>query len=190
VAERPLVLASSSPRRIELLRAAGYRFSTIEPAIDERAAGRGLDVHHGVVAIATAKAMATAVGVGTVVIGADTVVLCAGQVLGKPKDRGHARAFLTLQSGQLVTVLSAVVVRHDDGVLAETCSTQLTMRRLSGADIEQYLDTGEADDKAGALAVQGAARPFVTDISGSWTNVLGLPMESLEPLLAAAGVSR
>lgn len=183
-----LVLASGSPRRRELLAEAGYLVEVVSPDIDERLAGRGLGPEEGVIAIAMAKA--ASVDSDAIVIGADTVVLCGGHVLGKPKSRGHALALLRLQSGQLVTVLTGVVVRRRSTHLTGLARTDLSIRQLTDADMFSYLDTGEADDKAGALAVQGAARGFVTDIDGSWSNVLGLPMEELEPLLAALGFSR
>lgn len=188
------MLASASPRRAELLAAAGYRFRVVEPRVAEAAAAAGLSPHDGVVAIARAKAVAvdagTGDGGGVVVLGADTVVLCAGFVLGKPRTRGHATALLRLQSGQVVVVLTGVCVATGSQVQTATSRTQLTLRRLTDADIHRYLETGEADDKAGALAVQGAARGFVTDIDGSWSNVLGLPIEVVEPLLARVGINR
>ena len=161
----------------------------VKPAeIDEAGIANGLAPGAAVVEVARAKV--AAIDDARVVLGADTLVVCQGRVMGKPADRADARDMLRFQSGHNVRVLSGVAVRDLDGHVstAEAAST-LALAELADADIDAYLATGEADDKAGALAVQGAAKPFTSLRNGSRSNVYGLPLAQTIGLLRAAGVA-
>ena len=119
------------------------------------------------------------------ILAADTVVIRRGIVLGKPVDDRDARRMLRLLSGGTHRVVSGVAVCGPGGVALRSLrvTTLVTFRRLSAEEIRWYVSTGEPSGKAGAYAVQGRASIFITRISGSWTNVVGLPMESITPLI-------
>ncbi len=119
------------------------------------------------------------------VVAADTIVVIDGDVLGKPSSREHARAMLETLSGRTHTVLTAVTVANVGSArsLSEYDSTELTLRELSPADLDWYLDTGEPMDKAGAYALQGEAVRFVTRVDGDRETVIGLPTRLVRRLL-------
>jgi septum formation protein len=182
-----IVLASASPRRRVLLAMLGLAVEVKPADIDEAAIAQGLAPGAAVLEVARAKV--AAIDDARIVLAADTLVVCQGQVLGKPADRVDARDMLRFQSGQNVRVLSGVAVRSRDGQIhtAEAAST-LAVTVLAEGDIDSYLETGEADDKAGGLAVQGAAKPLTSLRSGSRSNVYGLPLTETIGLLLAAGI--
>ncbi len=175
-----LVLASSSPRRRELLTGLGIRLVVRVPRIDESEQPGEIPQDH-VRRLAAAKAAAVD---GEVVLGADTAVVLASRILGKPSGGEEAREMLRSLSGRAHTVLTGVCVRRRDGSNVETVvASQVRFATLSEAAIDWYVETGEPLDKAGAYAVQGAGGAFVREISGSVSNVVGLPLaESLELL--------
>ncbi len=175
-----LVLASASPRRQQLLTDAGIDFDVAAPNIDEVAVGDGLPPIDYVRAVAAAKADATR---GERVLAADTIVVHQGRILGKPENRNRARAMVLSMSDSTAQVVSAVVYRNGGDVRTETVTTVLTLRGLSPAEVHDYVKTGAADDKAGALSVQDGAAQFVTNIDGCQTNVFGLPMCKVHELL-------
>lgn len=178
-----LVLASSSPRRSALLAAAGIEVAIVEPDVDEAAFDRDLPAESLVAQLALAKARSVD---GGRVLGADTVVVHKGRILGKPKNRNDARATVLSMSESTVTVLSGVahIERGDQpNEQVETTSTVLAIRALSPAEVHDYVSTGAADDKAGSLAVQDKAASFIESIDGCYSNVIGLPMCSLRRLL-------
>lgn len=119
------------------------------------------------------------------VLGADTIVLRDGDVLGKPADPEEAKTMLASLSGRTHAVLTAVTLRWPQGMTAFTDRTEVTFRSLSESEIERYVAAGEPADKAGAYAIQGGARNFVTEIRGSESNVIGLPLEALAEALRA-----
>jgi septum formation protein len=190
-ARRPaLVLASSSPRRIEILRAAGVRFRAVDPRIDERPPTR-LGPLRYVEWAAAAKAEAVATRIpDAVVVAADTVVVLDGRIFGKPADRSQAGEFLRALSGQTHQVYTAVKVidGRRDRAARGVSHTHVTMRHLTKRTIDRYLRTGEAQDKAGAYAIQGEGRRLVESIRGPYDNVVGMPMRLLARLLGELGI--
>ena len=188
------MLASSSPRRRTLLRALGVRFSVRLPDVDERPHPGELPGHH-VRRLALAKARAVAgklaPGCGAQwVVGADTVVVLDGTILGKPRGPRDAEQMLARLSGRTHEVLTGVALVPVAGGRTRTAvvRSRVEMKPLDRAAIRRYVACGEPLDKAGAYAVQGRGRRLVARVSGSRTNVVGLPLERLGRLLAAAGV--
>lgn len=183
----PLVLASASPRRRELLTQAGIACEVQPADIDEtpHAGEAPLDF---VRRVAREKALAVD-GVGRPVLGADTEVVLDGVILGKPKDADDARRMLRALSGRAHEVVSAVAVvsngRCDDRLVV----ARVWMRALGDDEIDAYCGTDEPWDKAGAYAVQGRAAAFVERIDGSYTAVVGLPLFEALALLRDAGVT-
>lgn len=182
-----LILASASPRRLELLRLAGLDPVVRPAAIDESLRGGEAPADY-VVRLAREKATA-ADGGPAVVLAADTAVVLDGVVLGKPDDRKHAATMLRALSGRSHVVATGVAVKDEGGeIRTRVVSTQVVFTELAEEQIVHYAATNEPLDKAGAYAIQGGAAAFVARIEGSYTNVVGLPLvESLE-LLRAAGV--
>jgi septum formation protein len=171
-----IILASASPRRAELLTAAGISFLARPVDVDEtrlptetaEACARRL---------ARAKAEAVARPPGAIVLGADTLVVIDGDPLGKPVDDGEAAAMLRRLSGRTHEVVTGVALLHDAGADVDLVSTSVTFERLSEREIAWYVATGEPRDKAGAYGIQGGAARFISRIDGSYSNVVGLPVE-------------
>ncbi|MDQ1522278.1 MAG: nucleoside triphosphate pyrophosphatase [Pyrinomonadaceae bacterium] len=185
----PLVLASSSPRRAEILRAVGWPFEAVAANVDETARD-GEEVVEYVERLACEKAEAVAEGRASgLVVGADTVVAVGGQVLGKPSDDEDARRMLRLLSGRWHDVLTGVaLVRTETGeVLVSHELTRVRFAPMSDEEIDGYIASGEPADKAGAYGVQGRASLFIEEIEGDYWNVVGLPVRLLYKL---AGESR
>ena len=178
-----LVLASRSPRRADLLTRAGYRFEVAPADIDERRRD-GEAPRELVRRLAREKAAAVAPRhPGAVVLGADTLVVVDGAVLGKPDGAGGAAAMLRRLSGRAHEVLTGVALHAAGGCRDGVQSTRVVFRALSPDDVAWYVATGESADKAGAYSIQGRASRFVTRIEGSYTNVVGLPVELVDGLL-------
>jgi septum formation protein len=187
---RPLVLASASPRRKELLESAGIVFEVLAPPATEE---EGVDPSLPPVETASAGALAKASWAAArrpeaAVLGADTVVVLAGEILGKPADAADARQMLARLSGRGHRVLTAFSVLVDGAVHARVVETEVSFRSLDEAAIGRYVDGGEPMDKAGAYAIQGAGGGFVDRVIGSYTNVVGLPLPEVLAELAACGV--
>lgn len=195
-----LILASASPRRRDLLRAIGLD-PRVEPAEVDETPDPGEDPSELVLRLAVAKARAVAgapAGAGQpsgdrIVIGADTVIDCDGEVLGKPVDRADARRMLEQLSGRSHVVATGVaVVGWCRGRSVEASAidrSRVTFRALSAAEIEWYLDSGEPMGKAGAYAIQGLGSLLVERLEGSYHGVVGLPLVVLDRLLGEVGVS-
>jgi septum formation protein len=177
---RPLdriILASASPRRAELLRAAGIDFD-VRPADIDEAMRPGEAPGDYVSRLAEAKARAVHERDGNqTVLAADTAVVVDGQILGKPMDEADAKRMLRMIGGRTHEVLTAVSIFHP-GEIVDTRmdATTVEFAELSDPDIEWYVSSGEPMDKAGAYAVQGLASRFVTRVEGSYSNVVGLPI--------------
>ena len=182
-----LILASASPRRVSLMREYGFEVEVIKPPLEEPVClGEDLTPAQQAEALSyfKARSVATLVGEGLILAG-DTIVSLSGRIFGKPLDRDDARAILSALAGTThhvitgVTLLDAAtgvrLVRHD--------STAVTMRHLSTHELEAYLDTGAWRGKAGAFGIQDHGDPFVERIDGSFTNVVGLPMELISRML-------
>ena len=185
-----LILASASPRRAEILRAAQIPFSVLSSAVDETPLP-GESVTDMVSRLAAAKAeLVAARAVGpAIVIAADTVVALDGTVMGKPRTSVDARQMLEKLSGRTHSVITGVaLVRLPDVERREfTDITQVHFTALSGEEIVKYLASGEPFDKAGAYAIQGMAGRFIPRIDGCYFNVVGLPLARLCRELSALG---
>jgi septum formation protein len=187
-----LILASASPRRAELLRAAGIEFDVMPADTDETI--HSVETPDGYVRrVAEGKAAAVlARANGRPVLAADTVVVVEGVILGKPIDRDDAKRMLRTLSGRTHEVLTAVSLSRGPVASAPHVDTRVELTsvefaRLSADEIDWYAATGEPDDKAGAYAIQGVASRFVTRISGSYSNVVGLPVALVFQMFKAAG---
>ncbi|UCF68890.1 MAG: septum formation inhibitor Maf [Acidobacteriota bacterium] len=184
---RPLVLASSSPRRRELLERVGVPLE-VQPVRLEESFRRGESARRGVLRLAHEKAAAVArQRPHRVVLAADTIVLVDGLLLGKPRDERQARAMLRRLSDRWHQVLTGVVLVDADGTPREAVSrTRVRFAALGAKEIRRYVASGEPFDKAGGYALQGAASWFVLQVHGSVTNVIGLPLECVRELFADA----
>ena len=180
------VLASSSPRRRQLLQEAGYRFQVIEPLIAEPdEAFSGLSPAQQAESLAYFKARAVwDLYPGKSVLGADTIVALGPKVLGKPDDADDARTMLQNLSGTRHCVITGVALLTPDcqRIIASDV-TFVTMRAITPHEIEQYIASGEWMGKAGAYAIQETADRFVAKVEGSFSNIVGLPMELLARML-------
>jgi septum formation protein len=184
-----LVLASASPRRLELLRQIGLAPDRIDPAgIDETALPGELPAAH-VMRLARAKAETVrARHPGAFVLAADTTVACGRRILGQPADETAARSYLALLSGRRHRVYGGVAVIAPDGRLAtRRVVSQVGFKRLSGDEVAAYLATGEWRGKAGGYAIQGRAAALIDWVAGSYSNVVGLPLHETAQLLAGLG---
>lgn len=185
-----LVLASASPRRRELLGELGIEFRVQAADVDETPPPRATP-EAAAREIARRKALAVfASASGATVLAADTIVVAAdGEFLGKPADAADARRMLGKLSATTHRVVTGVcLARAGAAPREESDTTTVTMRALAPAEIEAYVASGECDDKAGAYAIQETGDRFVTRVEGSWTNVVGLPMELVERMLRDAGI--
>jgi septum formation protein len=175
-----LILASASPRRRELLAAAGFTFEVDAATVDEtRRAGEDAVAYASRVALEKAQEVA-ARHADAAVLGADTIVLVGGEVLGKPADEDDARRMLRALSGRPHEVLTAVAIVKGGEVFAEVARTMVWMREISDQEIAAYVLSGEPMDKAGAYAIQGLASRFITRIDGEYANVVGLPVSVVD----------
>jgi len=192
-----LILASTSPRRRELLGALGLPFEIQPSAFDEDAVPVGDGgPEEWVVTLAAGKALAVALQVqgSALVIGADTTVVLDGTCLGKPKDPMDACRTLRSLSGRTHTVCTGLaLIQVEDGEphppITDVVSTEVTFDELTDEVIEAYVATGEPLDKAGSYGIQGKALSFIPRINGDYFNVVGLPLNRLVALLNQFGVS-
>ena len=187
-----IYLASQSPRRRELLGQIGVSHAVLSVEVDEQ-------LHDGecardyVMRVALDKARAgraaLATGDHVPVLGADTSVVIAGEVLGKPANRAAAMAMLQRLSGTTHEVLSAVALAGASGDAVRVSASRVTFRTLTGRECAAYWATGEPADKAGAYAIQGLAAVFITRIEGSYSGVMGLPLYETAELLKESGIT-
>lgn len=191
---RRIVLASLSPRRKELLSLLGIPFEVLPSNADEDPgdAVESPEQHARIVARKKATEVAKKVD-DALVIGADTVVVVNGLILGKPKDSEDAARMLKLLSGKVHKVFTGVVVLDvRGGTVVDSCEecveTQVRMRELSEGMIEAYVRTGEPLDKAGAYAIQGYGSVLIEGIVGDYFNVVGLPVQRLSVMLERFGI--
>jgi septum formation protein len=188
-----LILASASPRRAELLRAAGIEVDVRPADVDESVeAGEGAEQYASRVALAKARAISQHVP-DRCVLGADTVVVVDDRILGKPTDSADARQMLRMLSGRTHIVITAVVLIRGAGLAGEIVDarierTAVEFAPMSNEEIEWYAATGEPMDKAGGYAIQGLASRFVTRIEGSYSNVVGLPVSLVYGMCKRAGL--
>jgi septum formation protein len=206
-----LVLASASPRRAELLRAAGFTFDVMVAGVDERVRNREpasayvrrLAAEKSAAVLARLKPCAAEtpesrhqdrpVRVGAhgfsvaeaVVLGADTAVVVDGDILGKPRDDRDAEQMLRRLSGRAHEVMTGISLRCVDFEVGRVETTRVEFSTLTEADMVWYLESGEGRDKAGAYAIQGLASRFIPRIDGSYSNVVGLPVAAVVEILAS-----
>ena len=190
---KKIILASQSPRRSEILRKAGYDFISIPSHVSE-IPNINLNMNEQIIDIARRKARfcnsqladigldAFSVASEDLILAADTMVCFSDQILGKPENEKMAFDFLTLLSGQTHHVKTAVVIidlsTNDEISLIET--TEVSFRKISSSEITDYIKTKEPLDKAGAYAIQGIGKKFVTHYNGDFDNVVGLPLQAIE----------
>lgn len=189
MASSSIILASASPRRQELLASAGVTFSVVPGDIDETPHPDEEPVSH-VVRLAEEKAReASTKADGRFFIGADTIVLLDGEILGKPCDETEAAIMLRKLSGRMHHVITGfAVIDHESGrIICRSVSTEVYFRPVSAAEITAYVATGCPLDKAGAYAIQGGAASMVEKINGSYTNVVGLPLCEVVEVLRELG---
>ena len=183
-----LVLGSASPRRKELLAQLGLVPDAIlPPDIDEDPRPRELPRPY-CARLAREKALAVDAGPDDVVICADTTVALGRRILGKPANAGEAAAFLTLLGGRRHEVITAVAVRRGDRILTRESISAVKMKRLSDAELNAYLASGDWQGKAGGYGIQGLAGAFIPWIQGSYTGIMGLPVAETAILLESVGV--
>lgn len=176
----PIWLASASPRRRQLLEWVGLAVEVHPADVDESLRAGEAPVEFAL-RLADAKAMGPT---ERTVLAADTVVHLDGRVLDKPRSREEAVSHLRALSGRWHEVTTGVCVRRGEHDLVWHVTTRVRFRELGDREVAEYVQTGEADDKAGAYGIQGRAGAFVAELAGSWTNVMGLPVESVLPVLA------
>ncbi|MEO7823521.1 MAG: Maf family protein [Gemmatimonadaceae bacterium] len=183
-----VILASSSPRRHDLLELIGIRHEVIPANIDESIRGRESPTKHAE-RLAREKAGAIASrDPGSVAIGADTIVLIDKKILGKPANSVDAGSMLRLLSGREHTVVTAVAVARGEAIASAVEKVSVTFRKLSDDEIDAYIATGEPMDKAGAYGIQGYGATIVERIEGDYFAVMGLPLVLLVSLLKEVGV--
>jgi septum formation protein len=184
-----LILASASPRRLDLLRQVGLAPHAVDPAEIDESARKGETPAQLALRLAEEKAAAAAARhAGAYVLAADTVVACGRRVLPKPDDEGAARRCLALLSGRRHRVHGGIAVAAPDGrIVARRIETAVAFKRLTSQEIDAYIAGGEWRGKAGGYAIQGKAALFVRAIIGSYTNVVGLPLFETANLLRGLG---
>ena len=180
-----ILLASSSPRRIELLGQLGLDFTHVAPDVEEEESS--LDPVERVEGNARRKAMSVSAP-DSVVIGSDTVVELDGQILGKPSDEEEAKVMLASLSGCVHQVYSGLSLVFKGKSVTRHACTKVWFRTLSDKEIDDYVESGEPRDKAGSYGIQGLGRVLVEKIEGSYSNVVGLPLELLEEMLLEFGI--
>ena len=184
----PFILASNSPRRRALLAEAGYEFEVIVPAVSEMDSAH-LSLRELTIANATRKGVAVShLHPRRIVLAADTLVALEGEVIGKPRDLSHARAILRRLSGRTHAVCTAVWIADAQRRISFAEISQVCFHKLKESDIANYFRVVNPLDKAGAYAAQAAGRSIIASIEGSFTNVIGLPMERTTGFLTQFGL--
>ncbi|NLD89206.1 MAG: septum formation inhibitor Maf [Lentisphaerae bacterium] len=187
---RPVVLASASPRRRGFLHQLGYQFEVVTPATEEKACpGESAADYVRRNAAEKARDVAGRVAPDAVVVAADTVVVLHGTIMEKPRSEAAAREMLRALSGQTHQVITGLCVQgpgRDDARIVRTLAvtTDVEFKELAADEIQAYILSGEPMDKAGAYAIQGRAACMIRQIRGSYTNVVGLPLTELVDILA------
>ena len=185
----PLLLASASPRRLELLRALGLE-PLVRPADVDETLRPGEDPHDAAERLARAKAAAVAEGApaGAVVLAADTIVVLDGEALGKPRDDADARRMLRALRGRAHDVVTGVALARDGRLVSARETTEVLFAPMTDEEVDAYVASGEPADKAGAYALQGLGGLFVERITGTPSNVIGLPFRLVRRLGVEVGL--
>lgn len=182
-----ILLASSSPRRRQILESLRLTFDVVHTNVDE-ALLPGEDPYDAAERLARAKAAAVGRDEGTLVIAADTIVVLDGEAINKPEDREDARRMLRRLQGRRHDVVTGMALRLDGRAISSRDVSRVVFALMSEDEIARYAATGEPDDKAGAYALQGIGGLFVASVEGSPSNVVGLPLRLLYSLAAEIGV--
>jgi len=184
----PFILASNSPRRRALLAEAGYEFEVIAPAVSETASTH-LSLRELTIVNATRKGLAVSrLHPRRIVLAADTLVALEGEVIGKPRDLIHARVILRRLSGRMHDVCTGVCIADAQRKISFAEISRVRFHKLNESDIANYFRVVNPIDKAGAYAAQAAGRSIIASVEGSFTNVIGLPMERTTEVLAQFGL--
>lgn len=184
-----LILASGSPRRRQLLAAAGLTFEVIESGVAEvRLEGEAANDY--ALRMATEKVRAVSIQApDAIVVGADTIVVCDGEILEKPASPADARRMLRMLSDNTHVVITAFAIARTGSILhREPVESRVTFRTLTDSEISEYLETGEPFDKAGAYGIQGLGGGFIASVEGSRDNVMGLPTDRVIAALVRCGI--
>lgn len=182
-----LILGSASPRRRDLLAQIGVVPDDIRPADIDETPIKGERPLPYAQRLAREKAAAITAREDELILSADTVVACGLRILGKPADAGQAVEYLNLLAGRRHRVITAVALRKGDQVWERAVTTAVKLKRLSDKELSDYIRSNEWQGKAGGYAIQGIAGAFVPWISGSYSNVVGLPLTETANLLVGAG---
>ncbi len=189
MAIHPFILASASPRRLELLAQVGLVPSLVLPADTDETPLKNELPNAYAQRVAQAKAMVVAaLHPDAVILAADTVVACGRRIIGKAEDEKQARAHLTFLSGRRHRVYTAVCIKTPKALQQKLVLTQVQFKRLRKQDIDAYIASNQWQGKAGAYAIQGLASAFIPRINGSYSNVVGLPLAETLQMLEQAGV--
>jgi septum formation protein len=185
---KKLILASGSPRRKEILENAGYEFDVV-PAEFEEDLSLDMPPHELARHLSQGKAWDVARGnYDAVVLAADTLIAFEGHILGKPHTPDEARRMLRTLSGRTHSVITGFTVMEGEHAVTRSVETTVTFRALSDGDVEDYIDTGEPLDKAGAYAIQEQGASLVEKVEGDYLNVVGLPLENVKTELEKFGI--
>ncbi len=189
MANSRIVLASQSPRRLELLQQIGLQPEVIPAHIDETVRpGESPEQYVLRMSEAKAAAVADSLSEARVILAADTAVVLGEQIFGKPESASDAAAMMHALSGKTHRVLSSVSVCQSTCRVSRVVASEVTFRTLNNAEIRHYWETGEPRDKAGGYAIQGLGAVFVESISGSYSAIMGLPLYETAELLAECGI--
>jgi septum formation protein len=184
-----LILASASPRRTEILRQIGVRHQVVPANIDETSRPQESAVDYVKrMAIEKTQYVISLVPDNNLVLGADTCVVCDSNIFGKPRDQDDAMEMLHALSGKAHQVYTAVALGNKEDCSVIVSTTDVIFRKLSKQECLSYWQTGEPQDKAGSYAIQGYGAVFVESIKGSYSGVVGLPIEQTSLLLQGFGV--
>lgn len=178
---KKIILVSGSPRRRELLKNLGFKFTVKKPQVAENI--RDKSYLRDIVKVTLDKINSVPCRAGQILIACDTIVVCQNKVLGKPRNPAQAARFLRLLSGRRHTVLSCVAVKTIKQIRHKITATDVYFRRLTNAEIANYTATKVPYDKAGAYGIQSSAGLFVRKIAGCYYNVIGLPVSNLLDML-------
>jgi septum formation protein len=173
-----IILASASPRRKELLESIGLDFSIV-PSSYEEEQGLDLDPAEYVKYLSMRKGKQVSEQHSGLIISADTVVVCEGQIIGKPKNMQHAFEILSLLSDNIHSVFTGYTIIENLKIISKVVETKVYFHKMSDDEINEYINTGESMGKAGAYAIQGLGQKYIKKIEGCYHNVVGLPLPSL-----------
>src|SRR3989344_2643827 len=183
---KPIILASSSPRRKRLLEEAGFMFA-VDPSHFDESKVTTRDPHEMVKQLSLEKAREVAKRhPNSIIIGADTTVFCEGQILEKPRDMEDAKRMLRFLSGKVHSVITGITIINTETnqEVTEVEESKVFFKNITEQQIDEYIETGEAMDKAGAYAIQeGLSQHFVEKTEGDYTNIVGLPIELVKRIL-------